>query len=150
MGAGRPYEITAEQMAVKFDSYKTWLSEQYFERPELIKSGDKAGEVVNVRIPSPPDIISFCQCEPNPISKQSLYNYCSDECKENNRKLFDISTCVMEWIQSKQIRGAISNQYNSAIVARLTGLSDNVNVNHTGESQSVNINIDGSKLDLTR
>ena len=143
-----PYKYTADQFKQKFEDYKTWLEGEKFLRPELIKSGEQAGKVINVEIQSPPDQISFCLfCD---IDKQTFYNYCSEESKENNKQLFDIATRVKDWISSKQIRGAISNQYNSAIVARLTGLSDNVNVNHSGESQSVNINIDGSKLDLTR
>ena len=147
MGAGRPYQITAKQMEAKFEKYKHWLSEETFSRPELIKSGERAGETINVQVPSPPDIISFCQFAG--ISVQSLYNYCSEECEKSNIELFEISMRAKEWISSKQIRGAAAGVYNHAIVARLNGLKDVQQVEQTNPEQ-INISIDGMKIDLTK
>jgi hypothetical protein len=147
MGAGRPYQITAKQLALKFEQYKKWLNDETFSRPELIKSGERAGETINVQVPSPPDVISFCQFAG--ISVQSLYNYCSEECEKSNRELFEISMRAKEWISSKQIRGAAAGVYNHAIVARLNGLKDVQQVEQSNPEQ-INISIDGMKIDLTK
>ena len=69
---------------------------------------------------------------------------------ENDKELFDTITHIHEQIKDEMIAGAGVNVYNPNIVARITGLTEQVNVNHSGEKQSVNITIDGKKLDLTR
>ena len=150
MGAGRPFAHTAKEIADKYNEYKEWIKTQTYERPELIKSGERAGEVINVLIKRPQTIISFCYFAE--IEPKTFYNYlnASEEDDKIDKELFHIITYVSNQIKDEMIAGAGVNVYNSNIVARLVGLTDKQEVHHTGESQSVNISIDGQKLDLTR
>lgn len=139
----RPYKYTAKEFKQKFEQYKEWLKDQSFQRPELIKSGEKAGQTINVIIPSPPDQVSFCLfCG---IEKQTFYNYCSEETKEANPELFNISTHARNWIESQQLRGAMAGVYNPAITARIQGLSDN-KTEIIGNGSTINVSIGGNKI----
>ena len=150
MGAGRPFAHTAKEIKEKYAKYKEWIKTQTYERPELIKSGERAGEIITVKLKRPETIISFCHFAG--IETQSFYNYLNKSVGdvENDKELFDTITHIHEQIKDEMIAGAGVNVYNPNIVARITGLTEQVNVNHSGDKQSVNITIDGTKLDLTR
>ena len=138
---GRPYKFNSTTLLAKFESYKEWLKEQYFTRPELIKSGERAGEVVYIKIYSPPDILSFClHCG---IDSQTFYNYVSDEAQCEDRELFDTAMRVKQWIASEQIRGAQAGTYNPMIVARLNALKETTETSLKTETGTINIQISG-------
>jgi len=52
-------------------------------------------------------------------------------------------------IKNKQITGATVNMYNGAIVARLNGLNDTVNIG-ASENSSINIQIGTKDLSLNK
>ena len=145
---GAPFAMTAEELENSFLTYQQWLEEETFERPELIKSGDMAGQVVNVLVKTPPDQLSFCLHAG--IDLQTFYNYCTEEYKEKQKDLFEVATRVRAWISSKQLRGATAGIYNANIVSRVNNLQDNVNVEHSGEQQTINISLGGKDIKLDR
>ena len=60
-GGGRPPIFETEQeLADKFAAYKEWVKNNPIAKPELIKSGLLAGEVIQVKIPRPLSIAGFC------------------------------------------------------------------------------------------
>ena len=145
----RPYKYTPQQIWDKFIEYQELNKKNVYNRPELIKSGDMAGTVVNVELIPPLTIVGFA-VHLN-VTHKTLCEWFNDTDKEGNTtELCEVSTRIRDIIQSDQLSGASVNVFNPAIIARLIGLTDKQEINHTGESQSVNINIDGSKLDLTR
>lgn len=128
-----------------YKSYLVDLKNQSLYRPELIKSGERAGEVIQVEITVPPTILGFCIFAE--IDKQTYYNYISGNSENIDTKLIDIFTCVDDDIKNKQITGATVNMYNGNIVARLNGLNETVNVNADTNS-NININIAGFDMSL--
>jgi len=120
---GRPFKYTPEQLEQKFKEYVIWNKENNkFYKRELLKSGERAGEIVDVDVTPPLTIVGFCVfCE---ISKAIFFEWLSDI----NNPLFDISMRIREQIEHNQISGAALDIFNPSIVARLNGLSDTVNV----------------------
>ena len=54
------FKYTADTLKFMFEEYKEDMQNYYYLRPELIKGGDYAGQVVNVKIPKPYSVVSFC------------------------------------------------------------------------------------------
>jgi hypothetical protein len=144
----RPFKYTVDQLRKLFDEYKVYRRNQYDIRYEAIKSGERAGEVIEVKLPKVLTIASFCLYIG--VSERAFYQWLQDENETIDKELLQFISCVQDEIKDHQLSGATNNIYNSNIVARMNGLTDKQEVKHTGESQAVNINIDGSKLDLTR
>ena len=151
------YKYTADSLKFMFEEYKNDMQNYYYLRPELIKGGDYAGQVVNVKIPKPYSIISFCMFAE--ITTGTFWNYCNKDSEDFNTykgdellertKLLEVALYVKEAIQDPQVGGATAGIYNANIVARVNGIGDNVNVNNTGTKETININIDGKKVDLS-
>jgi len=151
------FKYTADTLKFMFEEYKEDMQNYYYLRPELIKGGDYAGQVVNVKIPKPYSVVSFCAFAE--ISTATFYNYCNKDSEDFNRfkgdmleeriKLLESSIYVCEQIKDHQIGGATAGIYNANIVARVNGIGDNVDVNNTGTKETININIDGKKVDLS-
>jgi hypothetical protein len=148
MGAGRPFKYNVEQLKVLFEQYLIDRANQYDIRYELIKSGEQAGTVVEIKLPKVPTIASFCHFID--CTEKSFFNWINEESEQIEPELLQFITRVREIIKDKQLSGATNNVYNATITSRMNNLSDNLQVEHSGQSQAVNINIDGSKLDLTR
>ena len=120
---GRPFKYTPEQLEQKFKEYVIWNKESNkFYKRELLKSGERAGEIVDIDVTPPLTIVGFCVfCD---ISKAIFFEWLSD----NNNPLFDISMRIREQIEHNQISGAALDLFNPSIVARLNGLTDTVNI----------------------
>ena len=93
------------------------------------------------------------------ITTGTFWNYCNKDSEDFNTykgeelleraKLLEVALYVREAIQDHQVGGATAGIYNANIVARVNGIGDNVNVNNTGTKETININIDGKKVDLS-
>ena len=142
----RPFKFTADQLMQKYEEYKEWIKTQYFERPEMIKGGERAGEVIYVKVYTPPTIVHFCHHAG--IDWSSFYNYINADSDNIDDKLIQTATYIHKDIADTMQRGASAGIYNQSIVARLTKLSDSVDINHTGEQNSINIQIDGADIKL--
>ena len=146
----RPFKFqSAEQVWSLYQNYLKDIANKPMYRNELIKSGERAGEQIPVRIDVPPNIWGFCLFAD--IERKTYYNYINGGEDDNiDNELIHIFTCVDDDIKQKQITGATVNLYNANIVARLNGLSDTVNLEHSGEQQTINISIGGKDIKLDR
>ena len=64
-------------------------------------------------------------------------------------KLFLKASRICDEIRDKRIAAAESGVTNAGLIARIYSITDNVNVNNTGTKETININIDGKKVDLS-
>lgn len=142
----RPFKFNPEQLEQKYQEYKEWIKTQYFERPEMIKSGDRAGEVIYIKVYTPPTIVHFCHFAGLDFS--SFYDYINADSDNIDEKLTKTATRIHKDIADTMQRGANAGIYNQSITARLTGLADKFEVQHSGEQNSINIQIDGSEIKL--
>jgi hypothetical protein len=128
-----------------YTDYLNDLLNKPMHRNELIKSGDRVGEQIAVRIDIPPTVLGFCIFAN--IDKSVYYDYLNGNNEKVTKEITNIFTRVDDDIKNKQITGATVNLYNGNIVSRLNGLTDNMNIN-TNEQPSININIAGLPMNL--
>lgn len=145
----RPFKFKdPEQVWKIYQDYLNHIANTPMYRNELIKSGERAGEQIPVRVDVPPNIWGFCLFAE--INRQTYYTYVNGGEDSNiDKELIDIFTRVDDDIKQKQITGAAVNLYNANIVARLNGLKEVQQVEQTTPEQ-INITIDGTKIDLTK
>ena len=143
-----PFKYTVDELKVLFPQYLEHRAKEFDIRYELIKSGEQAGTVVEIKLPKVPTITSFCHFIG--ILEKTFFNWINEESENIDKELLHFITYVRAEIKDKQLSGAVNNVYNATITSRMNNLSDNLQIEHSGQSQAVNINIDGSKLDLTR
>lgn len=137
---------TAHQLMFVFKEWLSQIKDQSFYKPELIKSGEAAGTIVEVPIYKPLTIAGFCLFAN--ISVQTFNTYCNVEVQKD-KELLETSIRIREHIQDSQVSGAIAGHYNSNIVSRLNSLKDQQEIELTGTKEVINITIQGKELDLT-
>ena len=144
----RPFKFKHPDEVWKlYQNYLKHIANTPMYRNELIKSGERAGEQIPVRVDVPPNIWGFCLFAD--IDRKTYYKYLnSGEDSNIDKQLIHIFTRVDDDIKQKQIAGATVNLYNANIVARLNGLKDVQQVENTNPD-IINININGSKVDLS-
>lgn len=144
----RPFKFkNPDQVWKLYQDYLKHIANTPMYRNELIKSGERAGEQIPVRVDVPPNIWGFCLFAD--IDRKTYYKYLNgDEDSNIDKQLVHIFTRVDDDIKQKQITGAAVNLYNANIVARLNGLKEVQQVEQTNPEQII-INVNGSKVDLT-
>lgn len=144
----RPFKFKhPDEVWELYQNYLKHIATTPMYRNELIKSGERAGEQIAVRVDVPPNIWGFCLFAD--INRQTYYKYLNGKEEDNiDKKLTDIFTRVDDDIKQKQITGAAVNLYNANIVARLNGLKDVQQVEQTNPDV-INISINGQKVDLS-
>ncbi|MFZ4798255.1 MAG: terminase small subunit [Bacteroidia bacterium] len=141
----RPFKFTAKEILQKFEDYKIHRSKQFDVRYESIKSGDKAGQTYEVRLPKVLSITSFCLFIG--VSEQSFFNWLNNESENIDIELFEVITRVQNEIKDYQLSGATNGIYNANIVARMNGLNESIAVSNDIQP-SININIAGIDMKL--
>ena len=162
----RPYKYNANSLQFVFDEYKEYIKAQGFIKPVYNQQMDK---VVQMLIPRQMSIESFCLFADIDSSTFANYidpNLLTDKEKEEvkevkgnvNNEVLEVSDRTMlflkasricEEIRDKRIAAAESGVTNAGLIARIYSINDNVNVNNTGTKETININIDGKKVDLS-
>lgn len=144
----RPFKFKdPDQVWKLYQNYLKHIANTPMYRNELIKSGERAGEQIAVRVDVPPNIWGFCLFAD--IDRKTYYKYLNGGEDSNiDKQLVHIFTRVDDDIKQKQITGAAVNLYNANIVARLNGLKDVQQVENTNPDV-INININGTKVDLS-
>lgn len=145
----RPFKFKDPDEVWKlYQNYLKYLLTTPMYRNELIKSGERAGEQIAVRVDVPPNIWGFCLFAD--IDRVTYYKYLNaGEDSNINKELINMFTRVDDDIKQRQITGAAVNLYNANIVSRLNGLKEVQQVEQTNNDQIV-INIAGEKIDLTK
>lgn len=141
----RPYKYTAEHIEQKFIEYQQYIKDNVMYKPEMIKSGERVGEIVQVPTPVMPEKREFCLFIE--VDRYTFDLWLTDETKQNNNKLFDIATRVNDWIQSYQTRAGIVGLANPMLVARINNITETVNVNQPA-LQPIVINVLNQAMDL--
>ena len=117
---GRDFKYTPEGLWDEAVRYFEWISEKVWNKKEAIKSGDLAGQIMDVPTSTPMSIESFCLFAD--IGTDTFRNY------ESNNKgyedFFEVTTRIRGIIESQQFEGATVGAYNANIIARKLGLSE--------------------------
>ena len=118
---GEQLEIAANEYFNKCDNNTRW------KRTDFIKSGERAGELVDINLPTPYTIEGLCLHLK--ISTQTFYNYLD---ADMSPKLFDSASRIRDKVREQHLSGAMSGLFNPVIVSRIQGLRDNLDVTTDG------------------
>jgi hypothetical protein len=135
--SGAPLKYTAADLERMWSEYLEQSDNSIHYKNEMIKSGERAGEIIPVPAINPLTLKSFCLF--SGISEETLTSYCDKEMETKEKDLFDIATHIRESIIDYIDKGCTNGTLVSAYGARLTGRADNINI--TGESTAPIINI---------
>ena len=100
--------------------YFEWVQDNPLYRNEAIKSGDRAGEIIQIPTERPMTIQGLCIYLD--ISFETFNNYGSNQ--DPWKDFFAIVTRIREIIKDQKLAGAIIGAYNANIVARELGMAD--------------------------
>jgi hypothetical protein len=143
---GAPFKYKAEELEILFDKYKEHRNKEYDVRYDSIKSGERAGETIEIKIPKVYTIASFCHFIG--LTEKTFFNWINGVSEEMDEKLFQFVTRVREEIKDCQFSGATNGIYNASIVSRSLGLTDNINIESSQALNPVTINILGESLNI--
>jgi len=121
MPGGRPNIFkTPEDLENAALAYFTWCNDTPWIKTDVIRSGDRAGELLSIPTQRPYTIIAMCHHIG--IDVKTFYNY------EKNPEFFHITTHIVNKIRNQKYEGAAVGAFNANIIARDLGLTDNQNV----------------------
>ena len=135
---GAPLKYTAEMLQDFWTEFLEWCQNStVHKRKELIRSGELAGQIVEIPLEQPLTLDGFCLF--SGVSYKTIKEYCSEEMEQKDYALFQISTHICDSIDNYLLTGAFNNTLNSGLVARKLGLNDTISI--TTEQPVVNINL---------
>lgn len=143
----RPFKYTVQELKELYKKYRAKRAKEYDIRYEAIKSGERAGDIIKIKMPKVPTILSFCHFIG--ITEKTFFNWINAESENIDEKLLQFVTYVQEEMKDDRLSAALNNTINAQLISRLDGYKDAVQVDQTTPEQ-INITIDGTKIDLTK
>lgn len=110
---------TPEELWEKAIEFFEWCNVNPWMKKEAIKSGDKAGELIDIPIQKPYTIEGFCIFAN--MTFQSFSNYSNGIGYET---FFEVAARIREIVRTQKFEGATVGAYNANIIARDLGLID--------------------------
>lgn len=111
-----------KQVETLINQYFNDIDNNPIYKKDFIKSGDMAGQIVDIPVQQPYTIEGLCLHLK--IKFDTFETYINDE----NQQIAELFYNARVKIRQQQISYGLVNCYNSNLVARLNGLSDNSNV----------------------
>lgn len=145
---GRSFKYTPEGFWTEAVNYFNWMQDRFWNKKDPIKSGDKAGELIDIPTQTPMSIQSFCLYAD--ISDETFANYISNI--DPYKDFFGITTRIRDIIESQQFEGATVGAFNPNIIARKLGLTDKKDFTSGGEKlqqNQVTVKYNTENLDLS-
>lgn len=129
-GAKEQTYSTPGELLAKAYSYFTWCESNPCRRTEIVKSGDRKGDVVDVPLGRPFTIVGLCVfCG---ISENTFKNYAT------NASFKPVIEHLQDIVKQEQTEGASVGLYSSGIMSRL--LSEQENQIHEPHLCTISIN----------
>jgi hypothetical protein len=125
----RPRKIKSPRhLQELFDEYKAWASVNPWKKQDFIRSGESAGQIIELEIDRPLTEYEFAAYLG--FSRQGLRNYGEAKGYEN---FFETYAKIQTEMTSQRVSGGLVNAYNANLVARIDGLVDKTAVEHSGD-----------------
>jgi len=143
----RPFKFNVQELKELYKKYRAKRAKEYDSRFEPIKSGERAGEIIEIKMPKVPTILSFCHFIG--ITEKTFFNWINAESVNIDEDLLQFITYVQEDMKDYRLSAAMNNTINPQLVSRFDSYKDVQQVEQTSTEQ-ININMDGMKVDLTK
>jgi len=121
--SGRDAIFTKPQVLLDscYEYFKA-TSERKWNKQELIRGGDLAGQIIGVPTDTPYTISGLCIFLG--VNTKYLTHFKDSDVYKDNKDFSTIITHVEEIIETQQLEGAIVGSFNPNIIARKLGLVD--------------------------
>ena len=117
---GQPKKIPSpERMLELFEEYIQWSKDNPWIKLEAIKSGERAGELIE--IPHERALTEWGFAKFIGISRNGLINYGT---KPEYSNYFNIYARIKTYMAEQRISGGLCEAFNPQLVARIDGLSE--------------------------
>lgn len=146
---GRPKHFdTPEKLVNVFNDYLEVMKTKTWKKQEFIKSGERAGDIIELETQTPLTMQGFCLFAG--VNTKYFYDFEktleSLEDRQLAKDFSEITTHIRETITEQKLQGAMVGAYNPMIVARIEGLKDKQDITSGGESISLNVNVSNKGL----
>ena len=138
---GRPLKYTPEQFWQKFVEYVNDTDARTWYKNEAVKSGERAGEIIQIPTLAPLTLLGFCL-----YAEIGMDKFIDYEKKEEFR---NICTRIRDAVRRNKFDGASVGAFNPAIIARDLGLMEKIQMQGEGSAQ-LNISVNGKGINLKK
>jgi hypothetical protein len=122
---GRPRHFKSpEEFDASFDEYVEWASKNPWHKQDFIRTGEFAGQIVNLKTDRPLTEVEFAVfCG---MSLEGLREYAKyPEFSATYRRVKSI-------MSAQRVSGGVTGAFNASLVARMEGLVEKTSVEHSG------------------
>jgi hypothetical protein len=126
-GGRPPIFSSPDEMMLMFEEYKQWADANPVIKTEAIKSGENAGDLIKIPLQRPYTIWGFaryCKC-----SRQAIQNYGSNDI---HKEFFGVYEAISTEMTEQNVAGGLNGTYNASLTARINGIVDKTETEHTG------------------
>ena len=117
---GRPRRFsTPEEMQSEIDKYFEYTDKNPLYKSDFIKSGDNAGQIIDIPIKTPYTLEGLCLFIN--INTSIWHKY---EKEEEYKEFKEVITYARDRIRGQQIGGGVAGVYDSNLVARINNLRE--------------------------
>jgi hypothetical protein len=143
---GRHFKYTAEQIEQKFIQYNDWMKTQFDCKHDFIKSGERAGEQITIKLPKIKSVEGFCLFAD--IEMKTFYNYLNEESVNIDPLLIHTITRIRGELMEQRKSLALNGVIHAPFLMALDGIRQVSEVEHKNLPQPVTINIMGESANL--
>ena len=132
---------TVQDFETALNDWETWLKQNPLIKKDFIKSGEMAGTIIDIEVPRPATIESFCQF--HGITTDTFRNY---EKNDSYKDFFGVLKYAREKIENMLFEQASVNNQNAMLAARKLGLKEKQDITSNDQSISLNVNVSNPGL----
>lgn len=143
----RPFKFTNEQIVDLYKQYNEHMKNQFDIKIDYIKSGDRAGELIEIKKPKIKSIESFCLFIG--ISYKSFFNWINEESENIDKELFHTITCIREELNEYRRSLALNEIISAPFLMAVDGIKQQYEINSNVQLNSLPVNIANNVIDLT-
>lgn len=120
-------KFTPEELQTKINQYFTQCKEDPIIKYDVIKTGERAGETLEIPITRPYMLTGLCLYIG--ITPETFYQYLNEN--YSNKRITEIATRANLIIKDNQVSGATAKIYDQTLVARMQGINERSEVVQT-------------------
>lgn len=139
-----------EDLIAVFNEWLEVMKDKKWVKQDFIKSGERAGEIVELEIQTPLTLQGFCLFAG--VNTTYFYDFIDGlktmKDREKANEFSKIITHIRETITEQKLQGAMVGAFNPMIVARIEGLKEKQDI--TSGDQPINLAVNLNKEDIKK
>jgi len=144
----RPFKFTVQELKKLYEEYKVYRSNQHDVIYDSIKSGDRAGETFERKIPKVYTIASFCHFIDT--TEKTFFNWINEDSNNIDNELLQFVTRIQEEFKDDRLSKGLNGAINAQLLTRLDGYKDSTEISTGSDNSVINIQIGTKDLSLNK